>query len=316
MNSMLLEKLPSTPKNGWPWNIETLCDATGNGKILPKISIITPSYNQGEFVEETIRSILLQNYPNLEYIIIDGFSDDNTINIIQKYDRWISYWVSEKDNGQSDAINKGMSRATGDILCWLNSDDYFEPSVLWKIADAFSDCDYNKIVTGDGTFYLQNLNLKLNNHVSNLYEKHTLDYCFSIIQPSTFIGKTAFNINGIFRVDLTYCFDWEWFLRAKKNGIPFVKIRIPLSVYRIHSNHKSSVIGGRRLNELTFFVKTLHGDIMADAYYNLNRNRTRSYVKKLLRMTPSYLNALQYLYWYLCFRKVSFVNFKQLLYTP
>jgi glycosyltransferase involved in cell wall biosynthesis len=89
----------------------------------PKITIVTPSFNQGEFLEETIQSVLNQGYPNLEYIIIDGGSTDKSVDIISKYSKELSYWVSEKDNGQSEAINKGFRKATGEIVTWLNSDD-------------------------------------------------------------------------------------------------------------------------------------------------------------------------------------------------
>ena len=90
---------------------------------FPKITIVTPSYNQGEYIEETILSVITQNYPNLEYIIIDGGSTDNSVEIIRKYEKHITYWVSEKDNGQSHAINKGFDLATGELGMWLCSDD-------------------------------------------------------------------------------------------------------------------------------------------------------------------------------------------------
>src|SRR5688572_2633651 len=112
-------------------------------KKYPKISIITPSYNQGEYIEKTILSVLEQNYPNLEYIIIDGGSTDNSTEIIRKYADRITYWISEPDKGQSDAINKGLKLATGDIVNWLNSDDYYEPGALFKVAEAFNNPEVN-----------------------------------------------------------------------------------------------------------------------------------------------------------------------------
>ena len=101
--------------------------------MFPKISIVTPSFNQGEYLEETILSVIGQNYPNLEYIIIDGGSKDNSVEIIKKYEKYLTYWVSENDEGQSDAINKGFKIATGDIFGWLNSDDLFMPNVFNNI---------------------------------------------------------------------------------------------------------------------------------------------------------------------------------------
>jgi len=106
---------------------------------FPKISIVTASYNQGQFIEETILSVLNQNYPNLEYILIDGGSTDNSVEIIRKYQQHFTYWVSEKDKGQANAINKGLQLCTGDIFNWLNSDDYLEPGSLHKIAAAFAN---------------------------------------------------------------------------------------------------------------------------------------------------------------------------------
>jgi glycosyltransferase involved in cell wall biosynthesis len=105
----------------------------------PKISIVTPSYNQGQYIEQTILSIINQNYPNLEYIIIDGGSTDNTVEIIRKYEKHITYWVSEKDKGQSEAINKGLAKCTGEIFNWINSDDYLEENSLWVIGKLFAE---------------------------------------------------------------------------------------------------------------------------------------------------------------------------------
>lgn len=115
---------------------------------LPKISIVTPSYNQGKFLRETIESVLNQDYPNLEYFIVDGGSTDNSVEIIKKYEDKIDWWVSEKDAGQSDALCKGFSRATGDLLGWLNSDDVYFPGALLKIATAYKQYPGASIYAG------------------------------------------------------------------------------------------------------------------------------------------------------------------------
>ncbi|WP_461485736.1 glycosyltransferase family 2 protein, partial [Pedobacter sp.] len=121
----------------WPYSNPVDPEIYKGRTDWPKISIVTPSYNQGQYIEETILSILNQNYPNLEYIIIDGGSTDHTVEIIKKYEDRITYWVSEKDNGQSHAINKGFEKATGEIFAYLNSDDCYYPNTFWEIANTY-----------------------------------------------------------------------------------------------------------------------------------------------------------------------------------
>src|SRR5437868_9654465 len=115
----------------------------------PKISIVTPSFNQGQFIEETIRSVLDQNYPNLEYLVIDGGSTDQTIEIIRKYEAQFSYWETEKDRGQVHAINKGLARATGDIFAFINSDDIYLPRTFATVAKYFDDHPSAEWICGD-----------------------------------------------------------------------------------------------------------------------------------------------------------------------
>ena len=140
-----LYELPPPPSGhvGWPWTEETppLPATAPDGRPWPLISIVTPSFNQGAYLEETIRSILLQGYPNLEHILIDGGSTDGSVTIIQKYERWFTYWVSERDRGQAHAINKGLARCTGEIFHWINSDDYLLAGALGSIAAAFPGAD-------------------------------------------------------------------------------------------------------------------------------------------------------------------------------
>lgn len=118
---------PFTGKTDWPWvaQNERLSSRRPDGSLWPRISIVTPSFNQDKFIEETIRSVLLQGYPNLEYIIIDGASTDESVQIVKRYEPWLAYWASEKDEGQTDAIDKGFRRVTGEIMAYLNSDDVY-----------------------------------------------------------------------------------------------------------------------------------------------------------------------------------------------
>jgi len=134
----LLSQLPTIHhKNGWPWTEQFHPIRYNMEKEWPKITVITPSYNQRSFIEQTIRSVLLQNYPNLEYIIIDGGSDDGSVDIIKKYSHWLSYWETDKDRGQGHAINKGFSIASGTYFAWINSDDYYLAGTFFKVINKF-----------------------------------------------------------------------------------------------------------------------------------------------------------------------------------
>ncbi len=139
---------PGNEEKGWPWT-------RGSGKLpakmpdespWPKITVVTPSYNQGQFLEETIRSVLLQGYPDLEYIVIDGGSSDNSVAIIKKYERWLTYWESQPDRGQCHAVNKGWAKAKPGIWAWLNSDDTYFPGTLPKAALALKKHPAVKLV--------------------------------------------------------------------------------------------------------------------------------------------------------------------------
>ena len=154
MRCPTLSELPPPPpgKTGWPWTEESpqLPKTMPDSVPWPRVSVVTPSYNQARFIEETIRSVLLQDYTNLEYIIIDGGSTDGSVDIIHKYEDHLAYWVSEPDRGQSHAFNKGWQRATGEIIGWLNSDDVYLPGAIRFAATYLSEHPDVDFVYGDG----------------------------------------------------------------------------------------------------------------------------------------------------------------------
>ncbi len=208
----------------------------------PKISIITPSFNQGKFIEQTILSIIDQNYPNLEYIIIDGGSTDNTVEIIKKYEKYITYWISEPDRGQSHAINKGLELATGDIFNWINSDDFLKPNALNEIAQQFIENPNAQLLCGFCRVFYDKTN-----ETSHVYQmgvhKQITDNFFNPImcQPSSFYRtKTVKELGGV-NESLNYVFDDElWFKFLSKYGtenIIFTKKQ--LTQFRLHGNSKS-----------------------------------------------------------------------------
>jgi glycosyltransferase involved in cell wall biosynthesis len=128
---------PAPGKTGWPWTEESLRVENEHGQVYPCITIVTPSFNQGRFIEETIRSILLQGYPDLEYFILDGGSTDDSVEVIKKYSDWIDFWVSESDGGQSAAINRGLEMGSGTYATWINSDDMLCKNALTNQALSF-----------------------------------------------------------------------------------------------------------------------------------------------------------------------------------
>ncbi|NUQ81085.1 MAG: glycosyltransferase [Bacteroidetes bacterium] len=210
-----------------------------------KVSIVTPSYNQAEFLERTIRSVVDQDYPDKEYIIIDGGSSDQSVSIIRKYEDRITSWVSEKDEGQSHAINKGFSKTTGDIICWLNSDDVFVPGVLSRVVEMFQknpsvDCIYGATYTID-------------QHDQIRFARHELPFDFNIMlftmnyipQSSTFWRRSVYEKVGPLRQDLHYTMDHEYWLRFYKHGITFMYVDDFFSYYRWHGESKGTINSGK-----------------------------------------------------------------------
>lgn len=227
-----------------------------------KISVVTPSYNQAAFLEQTMLSVLGQMYPNLEYIVMDGGSTDGSAEIIKRYGARLSYWISEKDGGQAAAINEGFSRATGDILCWLNSDDFFLPGTLHAVAGEFAAG--RELIYGDCISFSDQGKWSIVNRPPP-HDKSLLALVDYIVQPSTFWTRDLWLKAGPLNCSLHYAFDWEWFLRAA--GIAnFRKYDRIFSAYRFHTAHKSSSGGTKRADEI-FSIAEKSGDADALLHY-------------------------------------------------
>lgn len=215
----------------------------------PKITIITPTYNQGQYIEQTITSVLNQNYPNLEYIIIDGGSTDNTVEIIKKYESQLTYWVSEKDNGQSDAINKGLKLATGDIINWLNSDDYYTTTSLFDVAEKFRENKNIHCVAARSIIVSNECKELFCNYgtwVDYKSKSNTFKYLM-IEQPATFFSSHAINQMGLVSEDLHYIMDKEWWLRYlilfELSSIAL--LNKPVVYFRFQPNSKTVSLGDK-----------------------------------------------------------------------
>jgi glycosyltransferase involved in cell wall biosynthesis len=240
-----IRDLPPPPrdKTGWLWTEGSLAipPTMPNGNPWQKISIITPSYNQGHFLEKTIRSVLLQGYPNLEYIVIDGGSTDNSVEIIKKYEPWLTYWVSESDRGQADAINKGFARATGQIFAWLNSDDIYLPNALQLVAEKFSQEPEvgalvgigHKVDESDRIVYTPPRGPELN-------FQSFLDWRKShFMQPSCFFTREAWQTCGPLNESLNYCLDVDLWLKISQK-FEFQKLDTVLSHATAHQAAKTT----------------------------------------------------------------------------
>ncbi|MGA2781904.1 MAG: glycosyltransferase family 2 protein [Smithella sp.] len=241
----MIGKLPQPPsgKTGWPWTEEAipLSPLMPNGKHWPKISIVTPSYNQGQFLEETIRAVLLQNYHNLEYIIMDGGSTDNSIEIIKKYEPWLTYWVSEKDNGQSDAIYRGFELSTGEIIAYINSDDFYLPQAFQFVSKHFVKNSAADFLIGS-CYHINSAGEVIRKYYGfrqNVESMLSLGMQYS--QPACFWLRNAFfSVNGFDRA-MRFCFDADLFLKLTSKKKPSYTLRT-LAVFRRHSLSKSSTI--------------------------------------------------------------------------
>jgi glycosyltransferase involved in cell wall biosynthesis len=201
-----------------------------------KITIITPSFNQGSFIEDTISSVLNQNYKNLEYIVIDGGSEDNTKDVLKKYSDKIAYWISEKDRGQSDALNKGFEKTSGDIMAWLNSDDLYTDNTFAQVAQVFEENPDINIVYGDVVNFTST---KEELYINKEFEILDFFSRVSIHQPGVFWRRDAILKAGKIDESLFYCMDYDLWMRLFLNN-KALKINKVFSKFRIHESSKTN----------------------------------------------------------------------------
>lgn len=241
MRCPTLKELPPPPpdKKDWPWTEESpqLPGKMPDGSPWPRISIVTPSYNQGRFIEETIRSVLLQGYPELEYMVFDGGSDDDSHSIIEKYSPWLSYWASEPDRGQAHAINKGFSRSTGALLAWINSDDLYLPGAFKLVGENHAWCP-RSILMGDVENFIEGENhswLTKQFNVSFLNLALPENEPYSWHQPGLFVPRYLSVAVGLLDEDLKYAFDLDWILRLLRLA-EVSYLNLSVAKFRFHNS--------------------------------------------------------------------------------
>jgi glycosyltransferase involved in cell wall biosynthesis len=213
---------------------------TDEASEFPKVSIITPSYNQGEFIERTILSVLNQDWPNIEYIIVDGASTDNTREIIEKYEQHLVWWVSEPDKGQTNAINKGIKMATGKYITWICSDDILLPGAITKLVTILEKNPQIGMVFG-GVAFLDEYDMVTKTLAYTdmtleklLYHKHS-----TIAQPSSLLRRKSLDDAGGLDESLTYCMDYDFWIRLHRIAGSINLDDSFLSGYRLHTRSKT-----------------------------------------------------------------------------
>ena len=250
----------------------------------PTISIVTPSFNQGHFIEETITSILDQQYPNLEYIIMDGGSTDETVAIIKKYEKFLKVWVSEKDKGQANAINKGLQHCTGEVFNWLNSDDYLQPGALSRIAEAFNDSHVDLVAGNVNNFSMSSSEVIAN---QNMTSESLMRWApgTHFVQPGVWMRRQHIEACGGIDEQFHYAFDWDLLIRYlyKFNSVKYLDD--VLVNFRLHENSKTVSVLDKFVNEEKKIIQKINtlpefSELHDLCAYKIERSEWVDYLEK------------------------------------
>lgn len=254
--------LPAPPPGqvGWPWTQSSapLPDRMPDGTPWPRVTVVTPSYNQAPYVEATLRSVLLQGYPNLEYIVVDGGSTDGSDGIIRRYEPWLAGYVTERDEGQSQAINKGLARATGEVLAWLNSDDLYEPGILGQVAEYFAREPECALLYGLGS-YIDEEGVRQGpcDWIRPFDRRLLLTFNF-IMQPAAFWRRWLWEETGGLDETCHWAMDWEWLIRATALAEPHF-VPIEFARWRVQPRMKTATGGEPRRAEIAAISRRYSG---------------------------------------------------------
>ena len=232
--------------------------------MTPLLSIVVPTLNQSRFIGQTLDSVIGQGWPRTEIIVIDGGSTDGTREVVERFGSAVTHFVSEPDRGQADAINKGFRLAKGDLLAWLNSDDFYLPGVIEKIAPLLGDGTEQRLVFG-GTRVLQEASGKTHDWLAPLFDREALKTKALIYQPSAFWTRALWKKTGELDIGQHFTLDWDWFLRASMH-CDFLRVDDILSTYRFHEGHKTGSGSPKRAAEICAFVEKHAGPEWGTAF--------------------------------------------------
>jgi len=238
--------------------------------VTPKISIVMPSFNQAQFIERSILSVLAQDYPNIELIVIDGGSTDGSEEIIRRYANQLAYWVSEPDEGQAQAINKGIAQATGEWIGWQNSDDLFAPSAIAEMVACALKNPKTELVIGDiAMIDTEDQRIRNIRYIRPTYQSILAEGMVLTNQSAIWKRRIHESI-GYLNEELHYGFDYEWFLRVLKN-YSAAHVPLVLGYLRIHPQTKTSLQQPQFIKEYELIWQGRRPNKLIRTFYKVRR---------------------------------------------